>query len=69
MASAALKVGKHTAIYENNSAVDLTALKGLGNQLDPSNPVRTLLATLPRQMSTGEYAALVPTLWTLAERP
>ncbi len=48
--------------------VQLAALKAATATLDPTHPLRLLVTSLPDKMPSVEFATLVPTFWSLAER-
>ncbi|MGI0054644.1 MAG: hypothetical protein ACREBZ_02840 [Thermoplasmata archaeon] len=57
-----------TMVGEPETMVNLSGLKTLVSTVDSTLPIYTLVRNLPTVMRAEEYAALVPTLWALAER-
>lgn len=68
-ALAVAKEGDYARVHENIPMVNLGILKEAVSSLEPANPLRTVVASLPREMPILEYATLIPTLWRLAGNP
>lgn len=48
--------------------VSIFGLKETVTGLEATHPLRSVVAKLPKEMPVAEYAALVPTLWSLVEQ-
>ena len=58
-----------TAVYKPVTTAKLSDLKAMVATLELAHPLRAVVMHLPKEMPAVDYAAVVPVLWDLSERP